>query len=506
MLCGQKLETRELPNNVPYVFEDLGSAKLLNYYHKSYFYINITQINLAIIELNFNFKKFATVNPEIKTFHLYKRLNEKITTLETKVTFLQPPRHRRGIFNGLGSIIKAISGNLDDSDLQMIKENLNELRENENTLKTQNSKTLSIVKTITDRFDTNLKIISDNFATTNITLHKLTSHQETYNLIFQEYVQISTLERFLDDLLHSLLIISQQGTNFFLFNPNDLVILEDHLKSLFSLEELIPFQTLTTIEILSLLKLSYIITHTEIIFVTAIPILFKENYRYKNIFPLVFKNNHLLVLPETHILKAKDNLFVKECTVVNNFHLCSHRLSYQCNLETLENCTVVKVNNFCRVSKLLNESLLITLNKPIEIYDNCVNEKYRFHNNIIISSYCNLEINGLYYPSKVTHYNINVPNINFSIEHVNIQLDHVKTLEDVKSEIDKNDVDLKLRNLHWHNASNTVLVLFIISCVSISIFIYRKNIFSHFHKAKNPSIPEEEKDFNPGLHLTELST
>lgn len=53
----------------------------------------------------------------------------KIQQLESKIDSLLPHvRNRRGLINGLGTILKSISGNLDDDDGQNILAELNKSR------------------------------------------------------------------------------------------------------------------------------------------------------------------------------------------------------------------------------------------------------------------------------------------------------------------------------------------------------------------------------------------
>lgn len=507
----QELKTQVLPTNVPYVFEDLGVAKLLNFYHKSYFYINITQLRLTITQANGNINILRAPSTEAPgtNSQIFHQLENKLESLKNKLSFLIPTRHKRGLVNGLGSIIKLISGNLDENDLQMIMDNMNKLRENQNLLDSQNSKTLSIVRNITEKFETNLKIINENFNKTYTLMKQVYTFRNTYLYLFQEYIHLQTLEDFLDEILHSILLSSQKGANFFLLNPPELCVLEQHLKNIFSPEELIPFPSLTTIETLSLFKLSNIITENEIIFVLEIPIVQKETFRYKNVFPLVFNDRQLLILPETHILKAKKDFFVKDCMKAKNFHLCSDIMTNSCDLETLQDCIIVSVKNFSRISIMSNESLIVTSDSDIEIYDTCVNEKFQIPPNTIISQYCNLEIKGLYYHSKITHHNIAIPQIKRTTNIVSdIQLEKVQSLDEIKHSIDKNNIHLKLKDLYWHNVSNSIVtvIIVVISCILVLYFVQRKCIEKKGSKKDEDLHSEEMKNLHPGLQLSQLST
>lgn len=67
----------------------------------------------------------------------------KIQQLESKIDSLLPHvRNRRGLINGLGTILKSISGNLDDDDGQNILAELNKSRNRTDSLiEAQNKQT-----------------------------------------------------------------------------------------------------------------------------------------------------------------------------------------------------------------------------------------------------------------------------------------------------------------------------------------------------------------------------
>ena len=111
--------------------EPLGEVKILDHYHSVIFYINTTKLfhSYEILFHNSQELKYTTlinnfIHKTQSTLDLnLKRIWEQLNKLDSK-------RTKRGLINGLGSIIKFISGNLDDNDLRTINENINRLYNN----------------------------------------------------------------------------------------------------------------------------------------------------------------------------------------------------------------------------------------------------------------------------------------------------------------------------------------------------------------------------------------
>lgn len=102
------------------------------------------------------FEQDTSIEDSLKTTRL------KLDQLTDKINNLLPfKRQKRGLFNGLGSAVKYITGNMDDSDAEKINSCLRELIENEyifnNTLKKQsilNTEMLQRLSNITTHINT----------------------------------------------------------------------------------------------------------------------------------------------------------------------------------------------------------------------------------------------------------------------------------------------------------------------------------------------------------------
>lgn len=73
-----------------------------------------------------------------KTLSLFdphlEHLDSKITLISNKISMFESSRSKRGLIDGLGSVIKSISGNLDYTDALKYENAIKTLRTNEHKL------------------------------------------------------------------------------------------------------------------------------------------------------------------------------------------------------------------------------------------------------------------------------------------------------------------------------------------------------------------------------------
>lgn len=85
-------------------------------------------------------------------------MNDKLSG----IYYRQPKRSRRGLFNGLGTIAKAITGNLDDNDGQQINRILGLFQNNQYNLEKQIEMQYTENNNIIQEFNNTVKNIEHN--------------------------------------------------------------------------------------------------------------------------------------------------------------------------------------------------------------------------------------------------------------------------------------------------------------------------------------------------------
>lgn len=278
--------------NVPYIQENLGLASLVNFYHKTHFHVNLTSINKNIQNCLTN---VYFISLKIRNNTLYNYLENSLVSLQAKYKMLTQRRNKRSLFDGLGTAIRYVTGNLDLNDLKEIMSNMQILRNNEDKLKLQNTKTLSLLSFLQNKFENTTNTINSQFLQVSSNLNKLNEEIKVQEFILKEIFNIKSLEAYIDRILNIITFSIKEEINLLLIDTSDITEIERLLNSIFSHNELIPFSKLYYFEFMNLCKLNTIVSDHEIIFVLKIPIIYKITYNYQKLYPTLFNHTNLLV-------------------------------------------------------------------------------------------------------------------------------------------------------------------------------------------------------------------
>lgn len=120
----------KLNNSTPFAKIDLGNAFIVETYKETRHIVNLTNYYDCIKQIR------TTVNSLLEEDSLIDSvliLKSKLSQLETKLDSFTPlNRRKRGLINGLGTLVKTISGNMDASDAKEIDDKFNNLKDNLN--------------------------------------------------------------------------------------------------------------------------------------------------------------------------------------------------------------------------------------------------------------------------------------------------------------------------------------------------------------------------------------
>ena len=147
---AQKFQIQYPPKNVAFIEIELGKARNINSFKTLKHIININDYISSIENIknslnNLKEKRIAEATIKI--------LLTKAQQITDKVQFMTPRRRdKRGLINGLGTLVKTITGNMDATDAQDIQSRFKNILKNEELLKTNVNLQIAQQYEITNRF------------------------------------------------------------------------------------------------------------------------------------------------------------------------------------------------------------------------------------------------------------------------------------------------------------------------------------------------------------------
>ena len=144
---------------------ELGKTHLYINSQYSFYYYNLTSVTNEYYKLINNKNEIfnhmdKNLTIELKTYINILKFN--CEQLSDKIKILTSHRSKRGIVNGLGTIVKTLTGNLDAEDGRKYDEMFEKINRNMNLLQTQNFETVSLNKKTISKFNIQLENIKHN--------------------------------------------------------------------------------------------------------------------------------------------------------------------------------------------------------------------------------------------------------------------------------------------------------------------------------------------------------
>lgn len=279
-------------------------------------------------------------------------------------------RQKRGVFNGIGTVWKSITGNLDASDGEYFNNCINKVtkdeREIESLLKNQISVTTSVIK---------------NF---NNTIHKLKIDEETFNhdmiairsmildiadqfSFYEAQIKIleiceSLMESYLfikdtiDDILNAVSFARLKILHNTIISPADLTDSLNEISHSLQRNNL-PLPTHAISQYVNIIELEAFQIDTKIIFVLKIPLVDPETYTLYRLYPIPILDNrtslfHTLPTNKKYIAKNDDSLLyvtlrnLDKCKLLeDNTKICSDVIPYPIDSDSICEAQLLKQVN-----------------------------------------------------------------------------------------------------------------------------------------------------------------
>lgn len=338
-------------------------------------------------------------------------VNEKFLeiTSETKNYVF---RDKRGLVNGIGSIFKSITGNLDSSDGEYLNACIDKLtgdeQELQHLLKSQISVTTSVIKSFNSTiqklqideitFNEDIDEIRKSILDISDSMIFYEGQVRTLNLcesLMESYIFI---ENALNDILNAITFARLKILHSSIITPRDLVTSLQEISRSLSKNNL-PFPTYTSnvAKYLDVIELEAYQSDSKIVFVLKIPLLEPETFTLYRIFPIPILDNRtglFHTIPTTHKYIARDDdslLYVspqdlRSCKKIQfNLYICSDLMQYPIDSDAICEAQLLRQSNLlpktCQTSILMASDYhvqeleqnywLITISDPLPVTVKC---------------------------------------------------------------------------------------------------------------------------------------
>lgn len=319
------MEIRNFDNEQTMIALKVGKARTIENHFNFIHIIDLEHYNEQTSKL-FNtiesFSKHSTLKDAAKICKL------KLKGLESKLQTLNPyKRPKRALFNGIGSVIKYITGNMDANDAQTINRQIQELQEiaSNSVSIAENQKGLNIqmmqrFKNLTDHInneqETISKFIGKLSTETSNSIQKENDALAEIQYVNQLNYNIDLLVDHISDIIEAVMLAKLGIISKLILNPDELKEIRDHLRS-----QNVDF--VSDGNLYELLELQAYYNNSNLIFNIKLPNFSKDTSLLYHLIPLPI-NQTKIIKTKPYVSYNAHNLqyYTEICPKIENTYYC----------------------------------------------------------------------------------------------------------------------------------------------------------------------------------------
>ena len=420
----------------------LGEARVKKDFIKLVHIINITDIETNADLIRNNIEILSKNSEKSKTLPFETVLWNKFQTLMTNLNAVKPRyRTKRGVINGLGSILKTITGNMDYHDSVTINNHIETLKLNQHDLNQQINKQININHQMISRFSN----ITDHI---NKQQRVLGSHIQNISNKLDTLQLSNIVTQYFYQLMHDIHLLNEHIENIIdSVTFAKLKIISRHILHPFEMNQIYKILIDQKVNIISdeniyqLLELQAYYNESNIIFIIQIPNFYPEPFQLYHIKQLPINDTltlevkHPFLLLNEHELKYMD----ANCPIVEQVAFCDAGpprpiIEDSCITNIIMNrkahCTLVEGKFEEKIELVQPNHLLIISGQEINIGTSCnsnINHSTLKGIFLIRFDNCTINIKNIKYSSQSTIFWDSIHIVSTLFENIN----HTKIVKNI---------------------------------------------------------------------------
>jgi hypothetical protein len=380
----------------------LGPTQMISHYHSF-----LQTIDLKIIRNNIESVKeqLISLTPQLhnKTQSLYgphvRYLHSKLIKVSEQLQTFEPNRVKRGLIDGLGSVIKSISGNLDYTDALRYDRAIGILQENESQLATEFNSHISLNKQWITQNSKILNKLVDNQSQLQTLVNKIINSDAQHETELIKYAHLAQLLIIIGDNIEELSyeltrlenllgFISARSTHHSMIKLDMFNEMVNRLKSIYKGDQILNLSFRNYFDII---KIGYYYNDKNLTLVFKFPVALSNTFILYKLSPVPNKNNIVLIPPYPYIaIHDKDFRYLEaECPKISQRYLCEDEVNHK--YENHSDCiyqliATQQLNESCRfasvtmttgaLEQLDDRHYIINLPTPTKLRLSCTQNQY----------------------------------------------------------------------------------------------------------------------------------
>lgn len=453
-------------------------------------------------------------NFAIITEFLFEEINRKLNQL------IPNSRTKRGLINGLGSIFKSITGNLDNEDGQRIEQHLQNLDKNQLTLKQIMESQITLTTKAIEKFESSVTNLTTNQIVLRSRILQLEQALKNQKLELYHRIQFNNVYTQINLMAQSILQILEtleEAVTFAKINVMHPSIIEpeDLLDSLLQINKYVnlplPVVKEQILNFEALIAIKAYWKKTKINFILEVPITDTTQYNLYHLYscPMLHQNNTFqLIIPNQKYLILSDQYYSSSnelCKLIDNYFYCNNldlinlETNQPCEVQLLlakrpySNCQINLIRLASQKIQTLEFNQLLVINpSDQQITFNCKDLSetriLTFGTYIVTNQKdCIIQISNKKFAHVQTDIlnqkDIYIPELdykvnasyNYEIKNISLSQTNLDDLHIIKYKLEQSKQNLNLidSTAHWYQPSLWTILLYV-TLICFSIYIIRR--------------------------------
>lgn len=328
----------------------LGQARIRTSLHDFVHYYDLKPLSQEIETISQQYDSITkTINnrhpyfPNLQNFDL--SLKYQLKSAKRKLDTIYPThRTKRGLINGLGSIIKAISGNLDQEDAERYNKAIENLQNNQENIIQNLNAHISITRDLIENFNTTVSLLSHNQNEISEEINRVSSELSKFKFDFNHYLRarnildqlnlaLQTTLQLLTDIENSITFAKIGILHNSIISFENLNSIVDTMLNHHSPEQLLYTHKEELIKYYKVITVDAYYSDHKIVFILHFPLLHPEIFTHYHLYSIPTKNLTTIIPPSPYLTMSAE-LYQYDstpCMHLETMYLCQNTLIIQDN-------------------------------------------------------------------------------------------------------------------------------------------------------------------------------